>query len=199
MVFVINTLPDYPIITVSRLRLNNAPNVFVYLRFLHMFELIWFASYCISVRSLADLILGHFDLGRSIVKVLHMAKPKNSTTVLLLTPVNEVGANCTSRIAALGTSNVGDRSYYQRHSVGFLDSDFDGGGSGSDKDSKEWRNRLFRLNQMRNQETRMTLLGRPINCKSHKADAKYRRRQTLVYNFLERPHGFIATTYHVLA
>lgn len=126
-----------------------------------------------------------------------VSKPKPNNTVLLLTPVNDVDSatNTTSQIAALGTNSCSDRSYFQRHSVGFLDVD----PNMADKDSKEWRNRLFRLNQLRSQETRMSLLGKPINCKVHKSDAKYRRRQTLVYNFLERPRGFKATTYHVLA
>lgn len=126
-----------------------------------------------------------------------VAKPKPNNTVLLLTPVNDVGSpmNSTSRIAALGTNSFDRNSYQRQHSVGFLDMDSNGG----DKDSKEWRNRLFRLNELRSQDTRMSLLGKPINCKVHKSDAKYRRRQTLVYNFLERPRGCKATFYHVLA
>lgn len=82
----------------------------------------------------------------------------------------------------------------QQHRVDFMDLD-----GHEDKDSKEWRNKLFKMNEIKRQETHFSLLGKPINYKVRKTDAKYRRMQTTVYNFLERPRGCKATGYHVLA
>lgn len=46
--------------------------------------------------------------------------------------------------------------------------------------------------------SRTSLLGRPIKPGSHRRDAKWRKIQNKVYNFLERPRGCQAVTYHVL-
>nr|XP_029712061.1 potassium voltage-gated channel subfamily KQT member 1-like [Aedes albopictus] len=46
---------------------------------------------------------------------------------------------------------------------------------------------------------RMSLLGKPLNYnRGSRRDARYRRLQSRVYNFLERPRGFRAIFYHVL-
>lgn len=45
---------------------------------------------------------------------------------------------------------------------------------------------------------RMSLLGRPINYRATRRDARYRRIQTNFYNFLERPRGIYAITYHMI-
>ncbi|XP_055708557.1 potassium voltage-gated channel subfamily KQT member 4 isoform X6 [Phlebotomus papatasi] len=46
---------------------------------------------------------------------------------------------------------------------------------------------------------RMSLLGKPLNYnRGARRDARYRRLQARVYNFLERPRGFPAVFYHVL-
>ncbi|XP_044021074.1 potassium voltage-gated channel subfamily KQT member 1-like isoform X3 [Aphidius gifuensis] len=45
---------------------------------------------------------------------------------------------------------------------------------------------------------RMSLLGRPINYRATRRDARYRRLQTNFYNFLERPRGIYAVTYHMI-
>ncbi|XP_059086602.1 potassium voltage-gated channel subfamily KQT member 1-like isoform X11 [Tigriopus californicus] len=45
---------------------------------------------------------------------------------------------------------------------------------------------------------RMSLLGKPINYRSNRRDVKYRKLQAKLYNFLERPTGRTAATYHVL-
>ncbi|XP_055689731.1 potassium voltage-gated channel subfamily KQT member 1 isoform X12 [Lutzomyia longipalpis] len=46
---------------------------------------------------------------------------------------------------------------------------------------------------------RMSLLGKPLNYnRGARRDARYRRLQSRVYNFLERPRGFPAVFYHVL-
>ncbi|XP_011494650.1 PREDICTED: potassium voltage-gated channel subfamily KQT member 4-like [Ceratosolen solmsi marchali] len=45
---------------------------------------------------------------------------------------------------------------------------------------------------------RMSLLGRPVNYRATRRDARYRRLQARVYNFLERPRGAYAVTYHMI-
>ncbi|XP_055319189.1 potassium voltage-gated channel subfamily KQT member 4 isoform X1 [Sitodiplosis mosellana] len=56
------------------------------------------------------------------------------------------------------------------------------------------KNRADRLAQ-----PRMSLLGKPINYnRGARRDARYRRLQSRVYNFLERPRGLPAILYHVL-
>ncbi|XP_055536505.1 uncharacterized protein LOC129725096 isoform X9 [Wyeomyia smithii] len=46
---------------------------------------------------------------------------------------------------------------------------------------------------------RMSLLGKPLNYnRGSRRDARYRRLQSRVYNFLERPRGVKAILYHVL-
>ncbi|XP_058465364.1 uncharacterized protein LOC131438950 isoform X11 [Malaya genurostris] len=46
---------------------------------------------------------------------------------------------------------------------------------------------------------RMSLLGKPLNYnRGSRRDARYRRLQSRVYNFLERPRGIKAILYHVL-
>lgn len=48
-------------------------------------------------------------------------------------------------------------------------------------------------------QPRMSLLGKPISYnRGARRDARYRRLQSRVYNFLERPRGFPAILYHVL-
>lgn len=49
------------------------------------------------------------------------------------------------------------------------------------------------------QHQRMSLLGKPLNYnRQSKRDAKYRKVQTKIYNFLERPTGWFEILYHVL-
>lgn len=48
------------------------------------------------------------------------------------------------------------------------------------------------------QEPRMSLLGKPLNYRANRRDARYRRLQSRVYNFLERPRGYKAILYHML-
>lgn len=47
-------------------------------------------------------------------------------------------------------------------------------------------------------QPRMSLLGKPINYKNNRRDVRYRRLQSKIYNFLERPRGCRAVTYHIL-
>lgn len=46
--------------------------------------------------------------------------------------------------------------------------------------------------------SRTSLLGRPIKPGARHRDARYRKLQNKVYNFLERPRGCHAISYHVL-
>ncbi|KAG5676912.1 hypothetical protein PVAND_006714 [Polypedilum vanderplanki] len=56
------------------------------------------------------------------------------------------------------------------------------------------KNRVDRLSR-----PRMSLLGKPLNYnRGARRDARYRRLQSRVYNFLERPRGLPAVIYHVL-
>lgn len=55
--------------------------------------------------------------------------------------------------------------------------------------STEQRGRLF--------QPRMSLLGKPLNYRASRRDARYRKLQSRVYNFLERPRG-LAFVYHFL-
>ncbi|XP_043866752.1 potassium voltage-gated channel subfamily KQT member 1 isoform X13 [Drosophila mojavensis] len=49
-------------------------------------------------------------------------------------------------------------------------------------------------------QPRMSLLGKPLNYNrgTHRRDARYRRMQSRLYNFLERPRGLHAIFYHVM-
>ncbi|ELU11555.1 hypothetical protein CAPTEDRAFT_183094 [Capitella teleta] len=47
-------------------------------------------------------------------------------------------------------------------------------------------------------QPRMSLLGKPLNYRQHKRDARYRRTQARIYNFLERPKDWRAISYHLL-
>lgn len=44
--------------------------------------------------------------------------------------------------------------------------------------------------------SRTSLLGRPVRVETHNRDLKYRKKQTMIYNFLERPRGWKAAFYH---
>ncbi|XP_067009259.2 potassium voltage-gated channel subfamily KQT member 1 [Anabrus simplex] len=44
----------------------------------------------------------------------------------------------------------------------------------------------------------MSLLGKPLNYRASRRDARYRRLQSRVYNFLERPRGAPSVFYHMI-
>ncbi|KAF7278832.1 hypothetical protein GWI33_007943 [Rhynchophorus ferrugineus] len=46
-------------------------------------------------------------------------------------------------------------------------------------------------------QPRMSLLGKPLNYRATRRDARYRRLQSRIYNFLERPRG-VAFIYHIV-
>ena len=53
-------------------------------------------------------------------------------------------------------------------------------------------------NSLRYKQTRMSLLGKPLNYRAHKRDIRYRRLQAKIYNFLERPKDWREISYHLL-
>ncbi|XP_052125463.1 potassium voltage-gated channel subfamily KQT member 1-like isoform X16 [Frankliniella occidentalis] len=58
---------------------------------------------------------------------------------------------------------------------------------------------LTRRGRGRLQQPRMSLLGKPLNYRaSTRRDARYRRLQSRVYNFLERPRGLPSIFYHIV-
>ncbi len=71
-----------------------------------------------------------------------------------------------------------------------------------EKNKKEVENDIKRLTRgkgiNRLQQPRMSLLGKPLNYRAHKRDARYRRTQARVYNFLERPKDWRSISYHLL-
>ena len=46
--------------------------------------------------------------------------------------------------------------------------------------------------------SRTSLLGRPLKVETHHRDLRYRKKQNIIYNFLERPRGWRAALYHFL-
>ncbi len=44
---------------------------------------------------------------------------------------------------------------------------------------------------------KMSLVGKPLTYKNYHTDQKYRRMQSKMHNFLERPRGWQAATYHL--
>lgn len=46
--------------------------------------------------------------------------------------------------------------------------------------------------------SRTSLLGRPLKIETHNRDLRYRKKQNIIYNFLERPRGWKAAIYHFL-
>ena len=51
---------------------------------------------------------------------------------------------------------------------------------------------------LRYKEPRLSLLGKPLVYKFHRRDLRYRRIQSRIYNFLERPKCWNAFMYHIL-
>ncbi|XP_061175810.1 potassium voltage-gated channel subfamily KQT member 1-like isoform X2 [Saccostrea echinata] len=47
-------------------------------------------------------------------------------------------------------------------------------------------------------EPRMSLLGKPLNYRQHRKDARMRKLQAKIYNFLERPKQCLSVVYHIL-
>lgn len=67
------------------------------------------------------------------------------------------------------------------------------GGDGGGRTSAASGGGGFRL-----RAPRMSLLGKPLQVKSHRRDVSFRRLQSKLYNFLERPRGYKSVTYHIL-
>lgn len=43
----------------------------------------------------------------------------------------------------------------------------------------------------------MSLIGKPLIYKNHRTDQRFRRTQSQIHNFLERPRGWKAASYHL--
>lgn len=43
----------------------------------------------------------------------------------------------------------------------------------------------------------MSLVGKPLTYKNYRTDQRFRRMQNKMHNFLERPRGWKAATYHL--
>ncbi|XP_015835153.1 potassium voltage-gated channel subfamily KQT member 4 isoform X1 [Tribolium castaneum] len=67
----------------------------------------------------------------------------------------------------------------------------------SDAAAKDPESLTLRQKRGRLTQPRMSLLGRPLNYRASRRDARYRRIQSRVYNFLERPRG-VAIFYHMI-
>ncbi|XP_052822999.1 potassium voltage-gated channel subfamily KQT member 1 isoform X2 [Octopus bimaculoides] len=53
------------------------------------------------------------------------------------------------------------------------------------------------MNCKRYHQPRMSLLGKPLHFHGHRRDAKYRKLQARIYNFLERPKSWPSALYHI--
>ncbi|XP_068916386.1 potassium voltage-gated channel subfamily KQT member 1-like isoform X3 [Tenebrio molitor] len=65
------------------------------------------------------------------------------------------------------------------------------------KVSKDPESLTLRQKRGRLTQPRMSLLGKPLSYRASRRDARYRRIQSRVYNFLERPRG-LAIFYHMI-
>ncbi|XP_033727166.1 potassium voltage-gated channel subfamily KQT member 1-like isoform X2 [Pecten maximus] len=65
-----------------------------------------------------------------------------------------------------------------------------------DKDLKKLSRRG--TGSVRYAEPRMSLLGKPLNYRMHRKDARVRKIQARIYNFLERPKIWPSVIYHIL-
>ncbi|KAL3890659.1 hypothetical protein ACJMK2_002940 [Sinanodonta woodiana] len=53
------------------------------------------------------------------------------------------------------------------------------------------------MGSVRYTQPRLSLLGRPISYRLHKRDIRYRKLQSKIYNFLERPKHWDDILYHI--
>ncbi|XP_022083436.1 potassium voltage-gated channel subfamily KQT member 4-like isoform X3 [Acanthaster planci] len=126
-------------------------------------------------------------------------------------PLNPSGASGASGATDSGTEEKGGstpspetaemplvvRSTRQR--VGFLmeEEEEDEHSELRKKVKREFAKMNGRSSHERLQQQRMSLLGKPLAYRQSKRDAKFRKVQTKIYNFLERPAGWVAIIYHV--
>ncbi|GFS07242.1 potassium voltage-gated channel subfamily KQT member 5 [Elysia marginata] len=75
--------------------------------------------------------------------------------------------------------------------------DSGGGGVFSLKDDVENDVAMLGGNRARFRQARLSLLGKPLNYKAHRRDMRYRRLQSRIYNFLERPKSWGSWFYHL--
>lgn len=97
-------------------------------------------------------------------------------------------------------ANVGDQLRTYRPSVRFEVEDMDNSESNLNKHEIEQDlNKLSRkgTGSLRYTQPRLSLLGKPISYRMHRKDARYRRAQARIYNFLERPKAWFEFLYHM--
>ncbi|RUS89396.1 hypothetical protein EGW08_002833 [Elysia chlorotica] len=79
--------------------------------------------------------------------------------------------------------------------------EFEDGGAGgamlSLKDDVENDVAMLGGSRARFRQARLSLLGKPLNYKAHRRDMRYRRLQSRIYNFLERPKSWGSWFYHL--
>ncbi|GFO23948.1 potassium voltage-gated channel subfamily kqt member 5 [Plakobranchus ocellatus] len=78
-----------------------------------------------------------------------------------------------------------------------VDCEDGGGGVFSLKDDVENDVAMLGGNRARFRQARLSLLGKPLNYKAHRRDMRYRRLQSRIYNFLERPKSWGSWLYHL--
>ncbi|KAK3784975.1 hypothetical protein RRG08_062720 [Elysia crispata] len=83
--------------------------------------------------------------------------------------------------------------------AGARGSEFEDGGGGmfSLKDDVENDVAMLGGSRARFRQARLSLLGKPLNYKAHRRDMRYRRLQSRIYNFLERPKSWGSWLYHL--
>lgn len=55
---------------------------------------------------------------------------------------------------------------------------------------------LSEISRPSSELSRTSLLGRPLKVETHNRDLRFRKKQNMMYNFLERPRGWRAALYH---
>ena len=136
----------------------------------------------------------------------HIITMSGSSTVeeAEMQPLNPAGlesGNDEFSCLAQNEENVVVSSARPRSRVGFLGV----GDEDDDDEHSEMRNKVksefYKMNGRGSgglHGPRMSLLGKPLNYRQSRRDAKYRKVQTRIYNFLERPSGWFAIGYHIL-
>ena len=101
--------------------------------------------------------------------------------------------------SSVGTKHVAFRTHSSDVVIGDEENGVTAKIVGDDKTSVEGGEYEMRQQMFyRHQAQRKSLLGKPINFPLHRRDARIRRTQATVYNFLERPKNWRSISYHLL-
>ena len=63
--------------------------------------------------------------------------------------------------------------------------------------STHFQPKFSRLNHRTSEVRKMSLVGKPLVYKNYRTDQRFRRVQSKMHNFLERPRGWKAASYHL--